>query len=417
MADTAQFRLGAVKEQASSRAGLAAPVCRPKGVNKPAGDVIDGLQIKVFTSFADAASLWEEFEKHAQCYIYQCYFWTHSWYETLAGPHTRPLIVVALDQQGEPQALFPLCMETGVFGRVVKFMGDGASDYLAPLFTPALLGLLDNTAMRCLWQRVRAALPAHDLVWLERQPCRINEAANPMHALCPLPYGISGHALYFPKADNWSQCARSLRSNKTVKKIERRLNRFSELAPTRVEEVTGHDQRGGFINDLIGMKIQNLDDQGRLHKMDNPSILAFFRKLADSEADGGRLRLFRLVHGDNTAALTLAMTWNRRFYYQVCASDQRRYARHSPGLLLLYKLFELAFSSRITCYDMTIGDEAYKLDWANKQIELKAGYQAATMRGRLAAMAKLAWLRSTIFLKNNETLLPILIRLKTLLIR
>ncbi len=364
------------------------------------------LQMEVYRSFDEVKDLWLQFENNAACFIYQRFSFCRTWYETVGKKDgVRLHMVVVRDVTGEILMLAPLCLKKGRFGTVVSFIGDGMADYLAPLVQDDFAASLSTAGFEVVWKDILATIECKiDLVWLDRQPVSIIGVKNPMTHLAHFNCTSSTHALNFPQAENWSQCARLLRSNKTANNIERRLRKLAKKGDVELIEVTDPAKRQEHMSQLLALKITNLNDAGTLHRMDTPDVARFYHALVADDGMQKNTHQFELRCGGKLVASVFGFVHHDTFYYQVCGFERQEFGQHSPGLLLLYQLFDWSHSRKLKRFDMTIGDEFYKKDWSNDTTQLVTVAVPHSNLGRLeyAGRRLLLWTKEKI--KNTSFL-------------
>ena len=362
------------------------------GVNK--------LQLNTFSSFEDAESMWLTFEKKAACFAYQQFSFCRTWYETIGKKDGVTLHIVAVKNlRNETLMVLPLCIKKGHFGRIVSFAGDGMADYLSPLVQSDFAQNLSKTDFDILWKQVLASIEGNvDLVWLDRQPVNIVGNKNPVTQLDHFSFASSAHALNFPEAEGWSQCARLLRSSKTVAKIERRLRNLGKEGDVELIEISSAENRRKHMAQLTDLKISNLNEAGTLHRIGTPDFNRFYQTLVGNEELQKNIHQFELRCGSKLVASVLGFSHHDTFYYQICAFNRQEFAQYSPGLLLLYKLFDWSFARGLKRFDMTIGDETYKSDWCNETTQLVTVAVPYSTRGKLELTLKqlLLWTKGKV---------------------
>ncbi len=339
----------------------------PPDQNNQKTAIFSEFQIQVFNDFSSAKILWEQFEKDAACFIYQQFSFCKTWYETVGnGRNKTPHIVVVQDLTGSTLMLVPLCLEKTRFGTTLSFIGDGMADYLCPLIQDDFATNLQPDQFPELWNKILATIDVKiDLVWLDRQTEEIIGITNPVSLLKNFDFSSSSHALNFPDAENWSRCARILRSGQTTKKIARRISKLAELGEIELVEISEKEKRQDHLQKLLAMKVQNLNDSGILHRMDKPEIALFYGALVADETIQNNLCQFELRCDGRVIASVLGFVHHDTFYYQISAFNKKDFGQYSPGLLLQYQLFDWSFSRGLKRFDMTVGDETYKEDWSN----------------------------------------------------
>jgi CelD/BcsL family acetyltransferase involved in cellulose biosynthesis len=67
-------------------------------------------------------------------------------------------------------------------------------------------------------------------------------------------------------------------------------------------------------------------------------------------------------------AAHFGLIFNNTFTFCVPSYDSR-FAKYSPGRLLIYFLIKHCFDSRISYFDFGPGEETYKYEWSNNIVE------------------------------------------------
>ncbi|HHI82453.1 MAG TPA: GNAT family N-acetyltransferase [Rhizobiales bacterium] len=165
--------------------------------------------------------------------------------------------------------------------------------------------------------------------------------------------------------------------------MERRLLQLAKAGNVELLEITGIENRRRHFHELLKLKIDNLNDAGILHRMDKPEIASYYSTLVTNPEIQDAICQFELRCGGDMVASVFALVHQETFFYQVCAFNKKKFGQYSPGLLLLYLLFDWSFARGLKRFDMTIGDEAYKTDWANQTTALVVAAKAYSLRGYL----------------------------------
>jgi CelD/BcsL family acetyltransferase involved in cellulose biosynthesis len=362
--------------------------------------------LEVFTDFDAVRKIWKRFEQQAPCFIYQTFGWCESWYSSIGAKQGfRPHIVAVRNLTGELVMLVPLCLKADQFGTGLYFIGEGISDYLAPLLQEDYAKELDATEFKVLWREILTSVDEKiDLLWFDRQPLCIFDNENPFKHLPNFAYPSRSHMLNFPEAKNWFEGARIVRSKKTAKKIERRMRQMAKTGKVELLEITGTENRRRHFYELLKLKIENLNDAGTLHKMDKPEIADYYSALVTNRETQDAMCQFELRCGGKLVASVFGLIHQETFFYQVCAFNKKEFGQYSPGLLLLYQLFDWSFARGLKHFDMTIGDEAYKADWANQTTALVVVAKPLSLRGHLSLAKKRTIIAVKEFIKNTPFL-------------
>lgn len=122
-----------------------------------------------------------------------------------------------------------------------------------------------------------------------------------------------------------------------------------------------------------------------------PWVREVVRRIQTTKNDGFAGLLSVLYASDSPVAAHLGMRSRTVWHYWLPAYD-RRFAKHSPGLILLLRMAEAAPGLGIEQLDLGKGDALYKSRLANARVELAEGVvgasQAARVTGSAARLAK-----------------------------
>lgn len=351
---------------------------------------VEKMRLRVFDRLEDAESVWSEFARYAAGFFYQQYSWCKTWYDTIGKEKGwKPHIVLVSNVFDDAVMLLPLGITETQTAKVVTFAGEGMSDYIAPLIYPDFARKLNETEFAVLWNKVLESFGQPiDMVWCERAPETVADVPNPLNYLPGRAFRNKAHALSLPSTADWHACANTIRSKKTIKKIERRIRQLAGQGDLELVSVTGEKNRLSSLDRLIDMKVQNLNEAGILHRMGKGEIRTFYSALVASEAVNPNVYIFELLCGGKLVASVLALVHHDTFYYQVCAYEKSRFGQYSPGVLLMYMLMKWSFERKLKFFDMTIGDEAYKYSWANTTVAIKTLALPFSARGHAACVMK-----------------------------
>ena len=83
------------------------------------------------------------------------------------------------------------------------------------------------------------------------------------------------------------------------------------------------------------------------------------------------------------AAANFGIVFGDCYYHVLASYVDSEVAHYGPGALHLRELLAYAIKRGLKCFDFTIGDEPYKLDWCDTVLKLY-DYTATTNVARLA---------------------------------
>jgi hypothetical protein len=135
--------------------------------------------------------------------------------------------------------------------------------------------------------------------------------------------------------------------------LGRKARRLADLGEVRVDQMSGQVAR-----DAIDLAREYRIGRFAGDPLQLPHSLAFYADVAASE--NGLARTLQLTCGDRVVAVIFGLAHHRRFHYIVLACDYGRFARYSPGLLMMDRTIAAWSAEGGEVFDFTIGDEPFK---------------------------------------------------------
>lgn len=346
---------------------------------------LDGFRITVCRHFEELESRWRAFEAEADGFAFQRYAWLETWQRCVgAREGMAPALVWVEDDCGRPLMLLPLGLRQrrGIVRLV--WLGGPLSDYLGPLLSPDWNQRVNREGFLALWQAIERHLPPFDALCLERQPEHIQGKPNPMLWLGACRHPSSAHAVTL--TGNFEAFMRARRGAKWIgaeRRKERRLADAGRLAFV-VADRTNVDP---LLEAMLAQK------SAHYHELGVEDLFAgihrdFVRTLTDEQIEAGLVRLFVLTLDDRVIASHWGLVDRNRFYHMLPTYARGEIMRYSPGGLLLRHMFRWATERGLRFYDFTVGDEPYKLEWADQELRLFDHFAGRTLRGRWYCAAR-----------------------------
>jgi CelD/BcsL family acetyltransferase involved in cellulose biosynthesis len=101
-----------------------------------------------------------------------------------------------------------------------------------------------------------------------------------------------------------------------------------------------------------------------------PGHREFFLDLASDPKTSHLVHISRIEIGDVCAAANFGIVFGDRYYHVLASYVDSEVAHYGPGALHLRELLAYAIKHGLKCFDFTIGDEQYKLDWCDTVLKL-----------------------------------------------
>jgi CelD/BcsL family acetyltransferase involved in cellulose biosynthesis len=394
---------------AVERAELSPPQSRPVRVLSASEIVLD-----VYDDLVAVEPVWRDFEKTAACTVFQSFGWLSKWHKHVgARAGIRPAIVTGRGPDGRLLFLFPLSVETRGALRQLAWLGHELCDYNGALFSDEFLRIVDRLDFPAQWRRVVARIRTTlrtriDLIDLDKMQEQVGERPNPFAALDIMLHPSGAHIATL--GENWDSFYSAKRSSATRKKERRKLKQLGEMGEVRFADATDMPQRAEVLDVLIEQKSRAFARMGVNDIFAVPGNREFFKDVATDPAMRDIIHVSKLDVGATVAATNLGLIYNGCYCLVLSSYQEGDISRFGPGRAHLHELLRYSMVKGLRLFDFTVGDEAYKLDWSDKNVKLYDYLEPVTIRGRLAVMAMMGFRHTKRFIKHT----PILWRLYTM---
>lgn len=341
------------------------------------------IEVSVFDAFGPAEAQWRYLEGSSVHYGFQCFDWLATWQETVGTVDAiRPCIVIAREA-GQPVALFPFGIWRQLGARVLGFLGAEQVDYNAPLLHQAYL---EPARFEVLWRTVERHLPVHDVRLFVRMPEVLNVSGpeNPCSRIVPTVGTDRAYLASLP--DDWDTFSKRL-SAQFRSNTGRKWRRLATTGNLRLVVADTPDRTRQLLDAVFHQKIRRLQETGARVSIANAEIRNFYCGLPQQLGAKGRVHLSGLMLDDRVLAAHLGMVYENRFYWLLPTFVGGEWERYSTGRLLLEQLLRRSIGEHIEYFDFTVGGEAYKNTWSDREMALYTGLKTVSLRGIPFALA------------------------------
>jgi hypothetical protein len=301
------------------------------------------------------------------------YEWTKAWWSHLCP--TASLFLLTVHSEGQLVGVAPLRLEQKWGFRILRFIGDGRSDYLGFLVAPDHEGiekLLLNYLYRC--------CDSWDLA-IFRQLCDVYTNLSSIKFFDGMGYAENNGKLapYLSSVKSWKDLCSS--GPWQLRHAGQMARKFLLKGGT-VKRVTGSDthivaEQITFIEAhswkyrTEAAKFQTKQERGLLKQI----LVTLGRR------DG--LEVWLAYNDSQPIAYQLNfLTPERVCYYQ--SAYHKSYGRYYPGGVLQFHAIKRAWHEGLREFDFMLGDEQWKSTWTNgKRLLKNVALFPRTLRGRL----------------------------------
>ena len=386
-------------------------------MSMPVSTVIPGREgqlfctITLFDSQAAARADWLALQTVAMVHPFQDWHWHDSWDKArVSAAGEASMIALVRDVSGTPKALYSLHVLPSRWGQTwVQPTAHDISDYVSPLISPDFAGSAGPDGLGELFSRVLSLRGTRGAWQALRQPGPM--AGYHTGRLRPSP--LNGHeAVLQPDWMSWYELRRSHNKRKNDRYRERRLSKEGDVS---FIEASTAAQAIDITRFAIDVKQRQLAGRGISSAFDDPAVRQMFVNLA--ARPDGPLRAFMLDIDGEPVSAVICLVGGGRCCYVISSYKPGRYDAYSPGAVLLRRVLEWACDQSLEVFDFTIGDEAYKFDWAERKLPLYYAAGGDTVTGMIRAGGVHLRQVAERVLRSNDRLLLMSQRIKHKLAR
>ncbi len=345
--------------------------------------------LRVVTSLSEAEPDWRAAELTLVHTAFQSFNWLSTWVETLGTEvAVRPLVVL-VEEGGRPLMLIPLGLARRRGIMTIAFLGGEVTDYHAPMVAEDWQQRLGPEGFAPLWARILAALPRAHLLRLGQMPEDILGVPNPFASLPGARPSDVALSLRLPASVEAFR--RGIRSNLAAD-TRRKRRRLTEIGPVEHAVARTPAQMAEAVAAMAERKSRRFLETTGSDPFARPAFRAFYDRMSEHAPGDGQVQASVLRVGGEVVAAHWGMVHRGRFYYLMIGWSAGDWFRYSVGRILIDELIAAAIEDGLEVFDLTIGDEAYKSDWANERLTLLALDHALSPAGRLLLATEAAHL-------------------------
>ncbi len=313
--------------------------------------------------------------------------WQYTFWHTFA--QRRPLWILEARERGDRLSGLLVLAGRASLGTSRRWClltngitGTDALDVLVrPGFGPAVREAISRA--------IAASMPRWDVLDLEDLPCGTATVDALRGALAPRGARVVLSPRFacptFPLRGSFAEHLARFRR----REVFLRRRRWLERQPGyRVAVAETPAEAAEAMDDFLRLHQLRWDEEGGSSGIPRGPVQDFHREVAPLLAQRGWLRIYRMFVDGRSIAAVYGLELAGHFYYYQSGMDPAWRAR-SPGLVLIGKTVEDAYSRHLTDYDFLRGSEPHKLDWATDRRETCAlRLRAPGLRSEAGAAAE-----------------------------
>ncbi len=308
--------------------------------------------------------------------------WLEKTYQYLAPANAGEptLVVVRRACDGRVVLVVPLVVvrERGL--RAAGFPDFGLSDYGAPLLAAMGAGAVNAAEVKALWKSICNALTGIDLLSLTNMPLAVSAKTNSLavlHAARP-----SLHARYVVELDDTVEAFLVSRGKKYRKEVERCYRLLADRGAWHFERADTPSDIAAAFNALESLQTERWQGQGGDYRLEDNVVSKFYSETLQAGDDKQGAQIFTLRSGDETIAALYGLVFDNTFTLLRIASAAGGWRRLSPGRLVVIETLRHFNARHVTCFDLGIGDYAFKRGLGAKALPLVDVEHAMTWKAK-----------------------------------
>lgn len=373
-----------------------------------------GLFLSIYQQLAEFELEWRELETHAYLTPFQSFDWVNCWLSKVGSEkNIHPVLIVIRNTLGAPALVAPMCIESIGPCRVLTWLGAQINDYNAPILgsdDADCQQLLDQ--FRDIWSDVAEHLKsiekcAFDLVDFSKMPAFVGTVQNPFVKLDVTLNSNRAHMTSLPVT--WGEMY-GRRSSNTRNRDRSKLRRLNEFGEVKYLEPKTAPERLLVTRKLLQMKSHQLAEMGAKNRFEAENYRTFIEAVSGIDSN---IHISSLQIGANVVAANLGFMLNKRYYHFLMAYDHGEVSKFGPGSAHLRELLQFAIRSGAETFDFTIGDEAYKKDWCDIEMELYDHRGSQTFRGQIVVFGLQKFYKLKRSIKNSDWAWPTYLKLRS----
>ena len=310
--------------------------------------------------------------------------WLHRLYTTLAPARgARPVVVTVRREADRGLVLVLPLVRVGRAVRTLTFADLGVADYNAAVVPqPVLVELSRRPEVVA---GIRRTLGGFDLLRVDRVVGSPDAMAALLGGALVRRHHYDTHLMTL---EGTPEAWRGTLDAAFVRHLERKYKRLRPKGERVLRVVTAAAEVEPLMRRMRAFRSARFAERRGVDLVQDDATFAFYQAVAeDSVRLGGPGRLVVLDVGAEPVAIALDLVEPDRELFLLVGYDVERLRNYSLGLLIVDGLVQDAIGRGKSYFDLTVGDEPYKSDFAARSVPLHQLRVPRTMRGRAAMVS------------------------------
>ena len=336
--------------------------------------------IKIFDLFDEELSnIWTICKSDSNSTLFQDYYWMLNWYNCFGDFFNTKLSIAVLYKKNKAICILPLCINTKKNIKFLEWIGSGVSDYLLPIVKD--LNKIEKFEYELIFKKILFENPDIDIIHLTNQPEIISQSDNLFINYFKSEVISTSYQIYIET--EWKEF---IKINKSIKRqyndlirLEKNLNNFGSF---RFIEHFSIEERMLATREMIYLKEKQYNLTGVKNIFKNKLFKDFYLGLAKCKEFSKYIHISSITVNNKLISVHYGLRDTNCYYYLMPAFRQG-WKKYSPGAILMSKLIQLSFKQDLNEFDFLPGNEAYKVKWSNKKLNIYEYNKPITIKGYL----------------------------------
>lgn len=350
----------------------------------------EDYEIETWSDIEPIRSRWKAIESSGVSTPFQSCAWVSALLESVGRSFDAELHIVIVKERksGEDLMLLPLVRRRAQLLRFLEIPDFSVSDYNSPIISRSIVA--DKARVAEVWNTAMRALPASDVLYLQKIPQILSDVPNPLVDLKGFrPECYSSWQLALP--ENLTELEQKTLSSATRRQIRRRTRQLEETGALSYVVPNSEAEKKALFDVLRQQRQSRFAALGRNNILASPAHSGFYDLILQSGFDPEVLTVHGLKVGDETIATAFGLYWQKRFYLLMSTMASGSWLELSPGMVMIWKLIAHMHAKGCRTFDFTIGDEPYKRQLGATECTLSEYFRARSPVGGPYALGLWLW--------------------------
>lgn len=354
-----------------------------RSLSRPQIRSIDELTIVRGNVPADLLAQWHALEWDAAMTPFQRCDWLEQW-RLHCGTSTGTEMVTAFGcAAGHLVLVLPFFIERRRGLTALTWRGYQLNDYCGPIATRALLRGLECSEALGLIRFIVKTLGGMDIVYMTKQPQSLARLPNPFVLPRSEIYHVGAHAIQL--GESWGTFYAERRSRNSRRRFKDKVNALGKLGDLRFQIAAQPAEKSRLVELCIALKSEQLRHLGYFDPFAehcSKQLLSAYARIAKDDS----FWVASLMLSDRPIAVAFGFADDAEWLLYQIAMERGEMARFSPGTILLQHLMEHCIGAGIKRFDLSLGDEDYKMAWCDEHTRLHLSVVPVSLLGHAYAL-------------------------------